>query len=147
MTADRHNDIEIDKILQRAKVFAVVGASDRPERPSYGVMATLLRNGYTVHPVNPMLAGQKIHGQTVYARLDDVPRPVDVVDIFRRAPDALGVVRDAIRLKDALGISVVWMQLGIVNDVAADEAEASGLIAVMDRCPAIELSRQSSAGH
>ena len=146
MTADRHDDAEIDQILQRAKVFAVVGASDRPERPSYAVMATLLRTGYTVHPVNPMLAGQQIHGQTVFARLDDVPGPVDVVDIFRRAPDALSVVRDAIRLKDALGISVVWMQLGIVNDVAADEAEAAGLIAVMDRCPAIELSRQSVAG-
>lgn len=146
MTADRNSDATIDDILRRAKVFAVVGASDRPERPSYGVMGTLIRRGYVVHPVNPTLVGKQIHGRTVYGRLDDVPGPVDVVDIFRRAPDALDVVRDAIRLKDQLQISVVWMQLGIVNDVAADEAEAAGLVAVMDRCPAIEFTRQAASG-
>ncbi|MGB4865814.1 MAG: CoA-binding protein, partial [Hyphomicrobium sp.] len=97
--------------------------------------------GYVVHPVNPGLAGQLVLGRTVYATLADVPAPVDVVDIFRQPKDALGVVREAIALKDALGISVVWMQLGIVNAQAADEAEVAGLTSVMDRCPKIEFAR------
>lgn len=142
MTADRNSDAAIDQILANARVFAVVGASDKPDRPSYGVMNALLEQGYTVHPVNPGLAGNQILGRTVYATLADVPAPVDVVDIFRRAPDALGVVREAIALRKQLGITVVWMQLGIINGEAADEAEAAGLIAVMDRCPRIEFARQ-----
>lgn len=143
MTADRNSDTAIDGILAKARVFAVVGASDKPDRPSYGVMKALIDHGYTVHPVNPGLAGGVIHGRTVYARLADVPAPIDVVDIFRKSEDALGVVREAIALAPRLGISVVWMQLGIVNDTAADEAVAAGLTAVMDRCPRIEFARQT----
>lgn len=143
MTADRNSDATIDSILDTARVFAVVGASNKPERASYGVMKVLIDQGYTVHPVNPGLAGQKIHGRLVYARLEDVPGPVDVVDIFRNSDDALGVVHDAIRLRDSLAIKTVWMQLGVINDQAADDAEAAGLQAVMDRCPAIEFRRRA----
>lgn len=145
MTADRNGDAVIDKILEDVRVFAVVGASNKPERASFGVMRALIDHGYTVHPVNPGLAGQEIHGRRVYATLADVPAPVDVVDIFRNANDALGVVQEAIRLSGSLGIKVVWMQLGIINERAADEASAAGLIAVMDRCPKIEFARRK--GH
>lgn len=141
MTADRNSDAAIAEILQQARVFAVVGASNKPDRPSYHVMETLIERGYTVHPVNPGLAGQDILGRKVYATLVEVPAPADVIDIFRNSADALGVVRDAIALKDKLGIKVIWMQLGVINGQAADEAEAAGLTAVMDRCPRIELAR------
>lgn len=143
MTADRNNDETIDRILDSARVFAVIGASNKPERASFGVMKALAGQGYTVHPVNPGLAGQKIHGRLVYARLDDVPGPVDVVDIFRNSAAALAAVRDAIRLRDKLAIKTIWMQLGVVNEQAADEAEAAGFQAVMDRCPAIEFRRRA----
>lgn len=141
MTADRDTDEVIAQILADAKVFAVIGASNKPERPSYAVMQTLIANGYTVHPVNPGLAGQEILGRPVYGALSDVPAPVDVVDIFRNSADALGVVEESIDLRDTLGIGVIWMQLGIVNLAAAAEAEAAGLTVVMDRCPKIELGR------
>ena len=141
MTADRDTDEVIAQILADAKVFAVIGASNKPERPSYAVMQTLIANGYTVHPVNPGLAGQEILGRPVYGALSDVPAPVDVVDIFRNSADALGVVEESIDLRDTLGIGVIWMQLGIVNLAAAAEAEAAGLTVVMNRCPKIELGR------
>lgn len=143
MTADRNSDAAIDAILAKARVFAVVGASNKPDRPSYGVMKALIDHGYTVHPVNPGLAGSELLGRKVYAALADVPAPVDAVDIFRNSNDALGVVREAMGLQAALGISVVWMQLGVINVEAADEAVAAGLTAVMDRCPRIELARLS----
>ena len=141
MTADRNSDVAIAQILADARVFAVVGASNKPERPSYAVMQALIASGYTVHPVNPGLAGQEILGRTVYGALSEVPAPVDVVDIFRNSADAPGVVEEAIDLRDTLGLSVIWMQLGVVNMVAAAEAEAAGLTVVMDRCPKIELGR------
>ena len=125
MTADRNSDVAIAQILADARVFAVVGASNKPERPSYAVMQALIEYGYTVHPVNPGLAGQEILGRTVYGALSEVPAPVDVVDIFRNSADALGVVEEAIDLRDTLGLSVIWMQLGVVNMVAAAEAEAA----------------------
>jgi uncharacterized protein len=143
MTADRNSDETIAKILCEARVFAVIGASNKPDRPSYHVMETLIARGYTVHPVNPGLAGQDILGRKVYATLAEVPAPAGVVDIFRNSADALGVVQEAIALKDKLGIKIVWMQLGVINGQAADEAAAAGLIAVMDRCPRIELLRLS----
>lgn len=142
MTADRNTDATIDEILDTSRTIAVVGASNKPERASYGVMKVLIAHGYTVHPVNPGLAGGEIHGRRVYATLDEVPAPVDVVDIFRNSADALGVVREAIRLRDTLAIKTVWMQLGVINEQAADEASAAGLNAVMDRCPAIEFRRR-----
>jgi uncharacterized protein len=143
MAVDRNSDLAIDSILTQARVFAVVGASDKPERASYAVMQTLINHGYTVHPVNPGLAGQQILGRAVYASLADVPAPVDVVDIFRNSEDALAVVLEAIKQRGRLGTTVVWMQLGIINPRAADEAVATGLTVVMDRCPRIELARRN----
>ncbi len=141
MTIDGLSDTAIAAILARVRSIAIVGASNNPERPSYGVMKFLMARGYTVYPVNPGLAGQDVLGRRVYAQLTDVPVRVDMVDIFRNSEAALSVVQDAIAAKDKLGISVVWMQLGVIHQAAADAARAAGLAAVMDRCPAIELHR------
>lgn len=141
MTHDGYSDAYIAAILDGARVFAIVGASANTSRPSYIVMKYLLDVGYTVIPVNPGLAGQNLFGQRVYARLADVPAPVDVVDIFRNAEAARGIVREAIALKGKLGLGVVWMQIGVRNDAAAAEAEAAGLEVVMNRCPKIEHAR------
>ena len=121
----------------------MVGASAGTNRPSYFAMKYLLGKDYKVIPVNPALAGKQILGQEVFATLADLPPPIDVVDIFRNSAAALEVVRDAIRLKDRLGIKVIWMQLGVRNDQAATEAEAAGLAVVMNRCPKIEYGRLS----
>ena len=141
MTVDGLSDEDIRAILKRVKSFAVVGASPKPERPSYGVMRFLLNQGYELHPVNPGVAGQRILGQEVYANLAAVPAPADVIDIFRTSEAALQVVRDAIAVKDVLKASVVWMQLGVINEAAAAEARAGGFTVVMDRCPKIEFAR------
>lgn len=143
MTHQSYTDAYIASILSDARVFAMVGASANTSRPSYFAMKYLLQKGYTVHPINPGLAGKDILGQAVYGELSDVPAPVDVVDIFRNS-DAAGEITDqAIALKDVLGISVVWMQLGVRNEAAADRAEAAGLKVVMNRCPKIEYGRLS----
>lgn len=138
---ESYSDELIASILSEARVFALVGASTNASRPSFFVMKYLLGKGYTVLPVNPQHAGKEILGRRVYASLADVPAPVDVVDVFRKSAAALEVTREAIRLKDALGIKVVWMQLGVRNDQAAAEAEAAGLTVVMNRCPKIEYAR------
>lgn len=143
MNHDRYSDDYIADILRQARVFAFVGASANTSRPSYFALKYLLGKGYKVHPVNPGLAGQTLLGQEVYASLADVPAPVDVIDIFRNAEAALGITREAIALKDKLGLKVVWMQLGVRNDEAAAEAEAAGLQVVMNRCPKIEYGRLS----
>jgi hypothetical protein len=135
------DDAELTELLRRARVFAVIGASPKPDRPVYGVMERLLAKGYTVLPVNPGQAGGEILGQKVYASLADVPPPADIVDIFRASDAALSVVMDAIREKDRLGLKAVWMQLGVVNHEAARVAGEAGLTVVMDRCPKIELAR------
>ena len=140
---ERYSDEYIAEILGRARVIAMVGASATNNRPSYFAMKYLLGKGYHVIPVNPGLAGQQILGQPVFTGLADVPPPVDIVDIFRGSAAALEIAREAIRLKDALGIKVVWMQLGVRNDAAAAEAEAAGLQVVMNRCPKIEYGRLS----
>jgi predicted CoA-binding protein len=106
-------------------------------------MKYLLAKGYRVIPINPGLAGQEILGQPVAADLDGLLAPVDMVDVFRNSEAALGVTRQAIALKDTLGLKVVWMQLGVVNETAAREAEAAGLRVVMNRCPKIEYGRLS----
>ena len=144
MNHDRYTDDYIADVLRSSRVFAFVGASANTVRPSYFAMKYLLRKGYKVHPVNPGLAGQQLLGQEVYATLADVPGPVDVVDIFRNADAALPIAREAIAMKDKLGLKVVWMQLGVRNDEAAAEAEAAGLKVVMNRCPKIEYGRLSS---
>jgi predicted CoA-binding protein len=143
MNHDRYTDEYIAGILGRARSIAMVGASATTNRPSYFGMKYLLGKGYRVIPVNPGLAGQEILGQRVFATLAEVPGPVDIVDIFRSSQAALEVTREAIRLKDTLGIQVIWMQLGVRNDEAAAEAEAAGLVVVMNRCPKIEYGRLS----
>lgn len=129
-------DDEIRRILTTTRRVAVVGASDKPARPSNEVTRFLIGCGYEVTPVNPGLAGQAIHGQPVAAGLDDA-LPLDMVDLFRASERVLPAVRDAVRL----GARTVWMQLGVVNDAAAEEARAAGLTVVMDRCPVIEWRR------
>ncbi len=141
MAADGLDDAAIRDILLRTRHVALVGASARPERPSFGVMRFLLRQGFAVVPVNPGLAGQAIHGQAVVAALDqavpDGADGLDMVDLFR-APEHVGpLVHDAIRLR----ARTVWMQLGVVDQAAARTARAAGLRVVMDRCPAIEWPR------
>jgi predicted CoA-binding protein len=129
-------DAELRDILATTRRIAVVGASNKPDRPSYEVMRFLIARGYDVTPVNPGLAGQQIHGRTVVATLADAA-PLDLVDLFRNPADVEGPVREAIRL----GAKTVWMQLGVINEPAAALARAAGLAVVMDRCPAIEIPR------
>ena len=143
MNHDSYTDAYIAGILADARVFAMVGASANTSRPSYFAMKYLIQKGYTVHPINPGLAGQTLLGQTVYGDLADVPAPVDVVDIFRNSEAAGEVTDQAIGLKDTLGLSVIWMQLGVRNDAAAARGEAAGLKVVMNRCPKIEYGRLS----
>jgi hypothetical protein len=136
-------DATIAAILGEARTIAMIGASATSNRPSYFAMKYLLGKGYDVIPVNPALAGREILGRKAYASLADVPGPVDIVDIFRNSAAALGIVREAIALKDRLAIKVIWMQLGVRNDQAAALAEKAGLKVVMNRCPKIEYGRLS----
>ena len=138
---DQTTDQELTAILTGTRRIALVGASAKLDRPSYGVMQFLLRHGYEVVPVNPALAGQEIHGQKVVACLQDAA-PFDMLDLFRRPSEVLLPVRDAIKL----GAKTVWMQLGVVNEGAAQEARAAGLAVVMNRCPAIEMPRLGVSG-
>jgi len=134
---DKYPDPYLRDILTSVRTIAVVGASPRHERPSHRVMAYLQRRGYRTIPVNPNAVGATINGETVYAKLADVPEPIDMVDVFRRSEMAGGVVDEAI----AAGAKVVWMQLGVSDDDAAARAEAQGLKVIMNRCPAIEIPR------
>ena len=129
-------DTEIRDILSSVKTVAVVGWSPKPDRPSHGVAAFLKRRGYRVIPVNPGQAGQAALGETVVASLAEAG-PVDMVDIFRRSEEAGAVVDQAI----AVGAKIVWMQLGVTDEAAAERARAAGLKVVMNRCPAIEIPR------
>jgi len=128
---------DISRLLGETRTIALVGASDRPGRPSFGVMRVLLDHGYRVIPVNPQLAGQRIHGQEVRAALSHIAEPIDMVDIFRRPIAAGEAVDEAI----AAGAKSVWLQIGVINEEAAARAEAAGLDVVMDRCPAIDIPR------
>lgn len=138
-------DQELRTILTTTRRIALVGASAKPDRPSYGVMKFLLTHGYDVVPVNPALAGQSIHGRTVVATLADVA-PFDMLELFRRPTEVLDPVEQAIQL----GAKTIWMQLGVINETAARKAQEAGLSVVMDRCPAIEMPRlniKTSAKH
>ena len=135
------SDAVLKRVLTDERVFAVVGAGNNRARPSYGVMANLLGKGFTVIPINPGLAGGTLLGQTVYATLADVPRPVDVVDIFRNSKAAGDAAREAITQRQRLCIKTIWMQLGVINDEAATQAEAAGFTVIMDHCPKIEYAR------
>jgi uncharacterized protein len=142
MDHDSYPDSYIRGILNSVKSIAMVGASERENRPSYFAFKYLLERGYTMIPVNPGQAGESILGRRVYARLADVPEPIDMVDIFRNSRYALAVVEEALALKPRP--QVIWMQLGVRNDEAAKLAEANGLKVVMNRCPKIEYGRLSS---
>lgn len=128
---------QIKSILQQVKHIALVGASDKPHRASYGVMAYLLEQGYQVTPVSPKLAGQDLLGQKVYATLAEIPHPIDMVDIFRNSEAAYGVAEEAI----AVNAKVLWLQLGVINEQAEKLATEAGLQVVMDRCPKIDIPR------
>jgi predicted CoA-binding protein len=136
-------DTLIKGILRSVKTIAMVGASANEIRPSYFAMMYLLNKGYKIIPVNPGMVGQKILGQTVYAALKDVPAGVDLVDIFREAKFAPDIARETVAEKDRLGVEVLWMQLGVISEEAAQIAEAAGLTVIMDRCPKIEHGRFS----
>ena len=139
MNHDSYSDSYIRSILQDHKVFAMVGASPNEVRPSYFAMKYLLAKGYEVVPVNPGHTDKKILDQKVYAKLGDIPEPIDIVDVFRNSEAAFEITKDAI----AIGAKVVWMQLGVRNDEAAQLAENAGLKVVMNRCPKIEYGRLS----
>jgi uncharacterized protein len=130
-------DEDIAELLTSARTIAVVGASDRPSRPSYGVMKALQDHGYRVFPVNPQITGEHVLGEFVWRELAQIGVPIDIVDIFRRPEAAAEAVDQAI----FVGAKAVWMQLGIVNEEAAARAEAAGLKVVMDRCTKIEIMR------
>lgn len=133
----------IRSVLRTTKTIAIVGASGNPMRPSYFVTMYMLAKGYVVHPINPGMAGKEILGRKVYADLHDVPAPVDMVDIFRSSDAAPGVVQQALAEKERLGIKTIWMQLGVINEEAAQIARDAGLTVIMDRCPKIEHGRFS----
>lgn len=134
--------MDIRALLLNTRRIALVGASNKPHRASFGVMRFLLDRGYDVTPVNPALAGQEILGRRVVARLEEAA-PLDLVDVFRRSEEAGAVVDEAV----ALGAKAVWLQLGVVDEAAAARATAKGVAVVMDRCPAIEWDRQGLPNH
>jgi predicted CoA-binding protein len=130
-------DEDIAQLLRDTRTIAMIGASDDPMRPSYGVMRFLQEQGYRVLPVNPAIAGEHVHGEFVWASLDQIGVPIDLVDIFRRSDAAGEAVDAAIKA----GAKAVWMQIGVINEDAAARAEAAGLSVVMNRCPKVEIPR------
>lgn len=141
MTHDRYDDAYIRTILDEVKTIAMVGASAKTIRPSYFVLKYLIDKGYRVYPINPGLEGQEILGQRVHGTLASIPEPIDMVDVFRNAEAASGVIDEALTLSPLP--RVVWLQLGVRNDAAAAKAEAAGIRVVMNRCPKIEYGRLS----
>lgn len=135
----QYNDDQLRDILTRVKVIALVGASPKPHRDSHRVMAYLQARGYRVIPVNPNCGAEELLGERVYADLESIPATIsiDMVDLFRRPDEVPAVVEAAIRRK----VSVIWMQLGVINGPAARRATDYGITVVMDRCPKIEIPR------
>ena len=130
-------DEDIYELLANARTIAMVGASDRPDRPSHQVMKFLQDQGYRVIPVNPSITGEHVHGEYVWRELSQIGEPIDIVDIFRRSEEVGPIVDQAIEV----GAKAVWMQLGVIDEEAAARAEAAGLKVVMDHCPKIEFAR------
>ena len=141
MNHDSYDNAYIAGILNSVKTIAIVGASANDVRPSYFVLKYLLAKGFNVYPINPGQAGKEILGRMTYAKLADVPEPIDMVDIFRAATAVPGIVDEVLRL-DPLP-KVIWMQLGVRHDEAAARAEAAGIKVVMNRCPKIEYGKLS----
>lgn len=136
MNVDGESDATIRRLLTTTRRIALVGASMKPWRASHGVMRFLLDHGFDVTPVNPGLAGQLLHGQTVVGQLQDA-MPLEMVDVFRNSSHVSGLVDEAVRL----GATSIWMQLGVVDHDAAARARSAGVTVVMDRCPVIEDRR------
>ncbi len=144
MTASEHDTYsnrDLLRILNSVKTIAMVGASSSWNRPSYFAMKYLQTKGYRVIPVNPRAAGEDILEERCYASLKDIPEAFDMVDIFRSSEAAGDIVDEALEIAGERGIRVIWMQLGVRHDAAAEKAEAAGLEVIMDRCPKIEFGR------
>ena len=141
MNHDSYPESYVRGILEDVRSIAMVGASPNPVRPSYFVLKYLIDKGYEVFPVNPGQAGKEILGRPVFASLKDIPEPIDMVDVFRSADAAPGIVEEVLALEPRP--KVVWMQLGIRHDEAATAAEAAGIRVVMNRCPKIEYGKLS----
>ncbi len=129
-------------ILNTTKTIAMVGVSPKENRPSYFAFKYLLERGYKMIPVNPGQAGKDLLGQRIYGKLADIPEPIDMVDVFRASPYAMGIVQEALTLDPKP--KVIWMQLTVRDDAAAKLAEDNGIKVVMNRCPKIEYGRLSS---
>lgn len=121
-------DVELRELLSSSRTIAMVGASSNPARSSFGVMKFLLRRGFHVIPVSPNET--EVHGQRAYASLEEIPEPVDIVDVFRRAEATPPIAEAAV----AIGAKALWLQLGIASEEAARRAASGGLTVVMDRC-------------
>ena len=132
-----YSEIYIKEILREVKTIAVVGASADQDRDSYKVMQALIQHGYQIFPINPNEEGNHILGQPCSSDLSSVSGKIDMVDVFRAADAVMGVTREAI----AIEAKVLWTQLGIVNQEAAELAEQAGLKVIMNRCPKIELAK------
>ena len=142
MNHDAYSDSYIRGILNTVKTIAMVGISPKENRPSYFAFKYLMERGYRMIPINPGQAGKTILGQKVYAKLSDIPDPIDMVDVFRGSEHVLPIVQEAVALKPKP--QVIWMQLMVRNNEAAKLAEDAGLKVVMNRCPKIEYGRLSS---
>jgi len=140
---DYYSDTTLRDILSKVRSFAMVGASATWKRPSFYAMKYLLKKGYRVIPINPKSAGTEILGQKVYSNLADYPGEFDMVDVFRSSEDAYDIAKDVIANMEEKKIKVLWMQLTVRNDKAAELAEAAGLTVIMNRCPKIEFARLS----
>jgi len=138
---ETYSDEQIGSILRGSRTIALVGASANPARASHGVLEFLIGKGHRLFPVNPGLAGQDLCGVRVYARLADVPEPIDMVDVFRNSEAAAGVVEEALALTPPP--KTIWMQLGVGHAQAAERARARGVIVIQNRCPKIEYARLS----
>ena len=136
-----YSDAHFRQILDSTKVIALVGFSNKPDRPSYKVARYLAEQGYRVIPVNPGLAGQDFMGETIVAALADIPPDieVDMLDVFRRSEFVMPVVEEALAALPDL--KTIWLQIGVTNDDAEARAAATGLAFVQDHCPKIEHAR------
>tara|TARA_B100001093_G_scaffold432150_1_gene428521 strand:- start:67 stop:519 length:453 start_codon:yes stop_codon:yes gene_type:complete len=137
LTSAYTSDAVIKEILETTRVIALIGASDKPNRPSYSVMKYLKIMGYQVIPVNPFKAGKEILGEPVFGSLSEINTPIDMVDIFRKPSETVQIIDAAI----AANAKAIWMQIGVVNQEAAKRATAAGLQVIMNRCPKIEIPR------
>lgn len=146
MHADNLSDDDIRRILTQTRAVAVVGASPKHWRPSNRVTAALVAAGYKVYPINPGHAGKELHGRRTFASLNEVDENIDMVDVFRQPQKVTEVVEDAIANQQRLGIQGIWLQLGVINEQAAEKARQTGMWVVMNRCPKIEFARLGIAG-